>query len=80
MYGKDADQVIIAETDFDLSKYSKSAQVTDKLILEKREEGPKDFDLTEDDHVEVIIKTTVLQEGETPRKSTVNKTGIQRRK
>lgn len=55
---------IVAETDLNLAKYSKSSQLTDRLALLKKGEQ---FPLGENDYIEIIVKTKILDsEAETP--------------
>lgn len=65
--GSKNDPKIIAETDFNLSKYSKTQQVTDRLLLNKPARA-HEFTLTDNDFIEVVVKATVLEsDSETPR-------------
>ena len=63
MVGKDT-QNIIAETDLNLAKYSKTQQITDRLPLTKLSD---DFPLGEQDYIEIVVKTNVIEGEATPR-------------
>lgn len=67
--GKDKDSRV-AETDFNLAKYCETQTITDQLELKQHEQFTK-FNLAEDDSIEVVIKTSVLESDgtETPRKT-----------
>ena len=62
------EQLSIAETDLNLAKYSKTQQITDRLPLTKMQDA-KGFELSDDDYIEIIVKTNVL-EGETSTPTT----------
>lgn len=69
VYGKEKSQRV-AETDFNLAKYSETQTITDILNLSQIASFTS-FPVEKDDHIEVVIKTQILDSegGETPRKT-----------
>ena len=54
------ERLAIAETDLNLAKYSKTQQITDRLPLTKMQD-PTGFDLSDDDYIEIIVKTNLIE-------------------
>ena len=62
----DTEKKVIGEVDFNLANYHESNQITEKVFLEPRE-GPGLFGLQlGEDCVEVMVKTVLLGDSETP--------------
>lgn len=63
-------QLKIAHTDFNLTKYCETKTFTDRLQLKKFNQF-YDFELDEHDHIEIIIQTVILENeaGQTPLKT-----------
>ena len=57
---------IIAEADFNLANYSQPNQVTDKVILQPKDD-PGSFQLKHGlDHIEIVVKTVDMGDSSTP--------------
>ena len=68
-------KITIAESDFNLANYSQPNHLTDKVILQAKD-NPGLFQLAiGDDHIEISVKTVDLGDQETPGTTMSARTG-----
>ena len=63
--------LMIGEASFDLSSFTQTNTENKQLKL-TRVKDPDSFSLSPDDYIEIVVKTKVLEESETPS-STLNR-------